>query len=149
MICDTTFLSDLVHEREAGRRGPASVFLADRRRQPFLVTVISLGEIAAMYANPNDARPLLSLGRASCSAFGFVAHPPMDIVNPFWFSHPPLFPSLGWRGELVQPGDIPIAWRAAGWQRVEITAPGRARKTSEEESLTASLRRIAWDQSTG
>jgi predicted nucleic acid-binding protein len=60
MICDTTFLSDLVHEREAGRRGPASAFLAARRRQPFLVTVISLGEIAAMYANPNDARPLLS-----------------------------------------------------------------------------------------
>ena len=60
MICDTTFLSDLVHEREAGRRGPAFAFLAARRRQPFLVTVISLGELAAMYANPNDARPLLS-----------------------------------------------------------------------------------------
>ena len=60
MIRDTTFFSDLVHEREAGRRGPASAFLAARRRQPFLVTVISLGEIAAMYANPNDARPLLS-----------------------------------------------------------------------------------------
>jgi predicted nucleic acid-binding protein len=60
MICDTTFLSDLVHEREAGRRGHASAFLARRRNQPFLVTVISLGELAAMYSNPNDARPLLS-----------------------------------------------------------------------------------------
>ena len=60
MICDTTFLSDLVHEREAGRRGSAFAFLVARRHQPFLVTVISLGEIAAMYANPNDARPLLA-----------------------------------------------------------------------------------------
>jgi predicted nucleic acid-binding protein len=60
MICDTTFLSDLVHEREASRRGPACAFLAARRRHPFLVTVISLGEIVAMYVNPNDARPLLS-----------------------------------------------------------------------------------------
>jgi len=60
MICDTTFLSDLVRERESGRRGPACLFLAARRRQPFLVTVISVGEIAAMYANPQDARLLLS-----------------------------------------------------------------------------------------
>lgn len=60
MICDTTFLSDLLHERELGRRGPAAEFLASRRRQPFLVTVISVGEIAAMYADPQDARRVLS-----------------------------------------------------------------------------------------
>ena len=60
MICDTTFLSDLVRERENGWRGPAFTFLAARRRQPFLVTVISIGEIAVMYATPNDARLLLS-----------------------------------------------------------------------------------------
>ena len=60
LICDTTFLSDLVRERENGWRGPAFTFLAARRRQPFLVTVISIGEIAVMYATPNDARLLLS-----------------------------------------------------------------------------------------
>jgi predicted nucleic acid-binding protein len=60
MICDTTFLSDLQHERERGQRGPAAAFLASHRAQPFLVTVISAGELAVVFDLPNDARRFLS-----------------------------------------------------------------------------------------
>ena len=60
MICDTTFLSDLLRERLDGRPRGAMGFLAAHRSQPFLTTVISVGEAAAMYANPEDVRPLLS-----------------------------------------------------------------------------------------
>jgi len=60
MICDTTFLSDLIHEREVGRRGPAAHFLAAHRRLPFYTTVISVGEIAAMYDSVDEARRLLA-----------------------------------------------------------------------------------------
>ncbi len=60
MICDTTFLSDLLRERLDGRPRGALAFLAAHRHQPFLTTVISVGETAAMYAHPEEARPLLS-----------------------------------------------------------------------------------------
>jgi predicted nucleic acid-binding protein len=60
MICDTTFLSDLLRERLDGRPRGALAFLAAHRRQPFLTTVISVGETAAMYAEPDEVRPLLS-----------------------------------------------------------------------------------------
>ena len=60
MICDTTFLSDLLRERADGRPRGAQAFLAAHRNQPFLTTVISVGEAAAMYANPEEARPLLT-----------------------------------------------------------------------------------------
>jgi predicted nucleic acid-binding protein len=60
MICDTTFLSDLLRERLDGRDRGAQAFLAAHRTRPFLVTVISVGETAAMYANPQEARPFLS-----------------------------------------------------------------------------------------
>ena len=60
MICDTTFLSDLLRERLDGRPRGALTFLAAHRSQPFLTTVISVGETAAMYAAPEDVRPLLS-----------------------------------------------------------------------------------------
>lgn len=38
----------------------AQAFLAAHRNQPFLATVISVGEIAAMYPNPEQVRPFLS-----------------------------------------------------------------------------------------
>jgi predicted nucleic acid-binding protein len=60
MILDTTFVSDLVHEREVGQRGPASVFLARHRAQNLAITVVTVGEIAAMYADTHDARRVLS-----------------------------------------------------------------------------------------
>ena len=60
MICDTTFLSDLLRERLDGRPRGAAAFLAAHRSQPFLFTVISVGETAAMYANPEEARPFLA-----------------------------------------------------------------------------------------
>ena len=60
MICDTTFLSDVLRERLDGRPRGALAFLAAHRNHPFLTTVISVGETAAMYANPEDVRPLLT-----------------------------------------------------------------------------------------
>src|SRR2546423_6838444 len=60
MICHTTFLSDLIHEREADRPGPAAAFLAAHRRLPFFTTVISVGEIGAMYDNAEEVRLLLA-----------------------------------------------------------------------------------------
>ena len=60
MICDTTFLSDLIRERADGRARGAQAFLVPHRNEPFLITVISVGETAAMFANPEEARPFLS-----------------------------------------------------------------------------------------
>ena len=60
MICDTTFLSDLLREQADGRPRGALEFLAAHRNQMFLTTVISVGEAAVMYANPQDVRLLLS-----------------------------------------------------------------------------------------
>ncbi|MBI4657663.1 MAG: type II toxin-antitoxin system VapC family toxin [Verrucomicrobia bacterium] len=59
MICDTTFLADLRRERQRALRGPALAFLAAHRRQPFLVTVISAGEIAVVFNSTADARTYL------------------------------------------------------------------------------------------
>jgi hypothetical protein len=47
MICDTAFLIDLLRERADGRPRGAQAFLAAHRNQPFLTTVISVGEAAA------------------------------------------------------------------------------------------------------
>jgi predicted nucleic acid-binding protein len=60
MICDTTFLSDLHAERERRIRGPAQTFLAGRRGQPFLVTVISVGELGVIFDDPAEARRFLA-----------------------------------------------------------------------------------------
>jgi predicted nucleic acid-binding protein len=60
VICDTTFLSDLFHEKERQMAGPAMSFLAGHREQPFLVSVVSFGEIAVMYENPEEVRRLFS-----------------------------------------------------------------------------------------
>ena len=60
MIADTTFLSDLHHEREQDRHGPAMRFLAARRNQVILTTVISAGELALIFPSLVDARRFLS-----------------------------------------------------------------------------------------
>lgn len=59
MIPDTTFLSDLRREHERGLRGPARRFLAQHRRQAFLLTVISLGEVSLIFDTEADARTFL------------------------------------------------------------------------------------------
>lgn len=60
MICDTNFLSDLHDEQAAGMQGPAAGFLARHRRTPLLVTVISIGEVAVIFAEQSEARRFLS-----------------------------------------------------------------------------------------
>ena len=60
MICDTNFLSELYDEQQAGMQGPAATFLSRHRQMPFLVTVISLGEVAVIFAEQADARRFLS-----------------------------------------------------------------------------------------
>src|SRR6266576_4246037 len=60
MISDTTFLSDLHHEREIGWRGPALRFLARHRGQSILATVISVGELAVIFPEAEDARRFLA-----------------------------------------------------------------------------------------
>ncbi len=60
MILDTTFLSDFQQELEAGRPGRASAFLATRRREAILTTVISAGEIAVIFESSRDARLFLN-----------------------------------------------------------------------------------------
>ena len=60
MICDTNFLSQLHDEKQLGQRGPAAAFLARNRRTPFLITVISVGEIAVIFADQSAARHFLS-----------------------------------------------------------------------------------------
>ncbi len=50
MIADTTFLSDLHHERENGLRGLAGQFLSEHRSEQLLVTVISAGELAVIFS---------------------------------------------------------------------------------------------------
>ncbi|HZR16318.1 MAG TPA: PIN domain-containing protein [Verrucomicrobiae bacterium] len=60
MICDTNFLTDLYDEQQTGLAGPARIFLAAHRRAPFLITVISLGETAVIFAHENEARKFLS-----------------------------------------------------------------------------------------
>jgi len=60
MICDTNFLSELYNEQQAGMQGPAAALLARHRQTPFLVTDISLGEVAVIFAEQTDARRFLS-----------------------------------------------------------------------------------------
>jgi len=60
MIADTTFLSDLLQEDNEGRPGNAHQFLVAHRTQPFLVTVISAGELAVVFDTTAAARTFLS-----------------------------------------------------------------------------------------
>jgi predicted nucleic acid-binding protein len=59
MIADTTWLSDFHQERAARRHGPASAFLAARRSQSMLVTVVSAGELAVIFDSEREARAFL------------------------------------------------------------------------------------------
>jgi len=45
-------------------QGPSAAFLARHRQTPFLVTVISLGEVAVIFAEQTDARRFLSRYRS-------------------------------------------------------------------------------------
>ena len=49
MIVDTTFVSDLLHERWRGRPAAASALLAKRRAQSFRLTIINAGEISVLF----------------------------------------------------------------------------------------------------
>jgi len=60
MILDTNFLGFFRREREAGQNGPASAFLAARRNQQVMVTVITAGEIAVIFDSTAEARKFLS-----------------------------------------------------------------------------------------
>ena len=64
MICDTNFLSNLYDEHQAGLHGPAAAFLTRHRQRPFLITVISLGEVAVIFADQSEARKFLGRYRA-------------------------------------------------------------------------------------
>jgi predicted nucleic acid-binding protein len=59
VIADTNFLSDLRRERRRSENGRASRFLAAHRRQPFLVTVVSAGELAVVFDTAAEARQFL------------------------------------------------------------------------------------------
>jgi predicted nucleic acid-binding protein len=58
LIADTTFLSHLLRERDRGP-GPATRFLAARRTESFLVTVVSVGELAVLFDTNQEARLFL------------------------------------------------------------------------------------------
>lgn len=60
MIAETTFLSDLRRERERGMSGPALAFLARNRNQRIMATVVSAGELAVIFDQPQDARRFLA-----------------------------------------------------------------------------------------
>jgi len=59
MIADTTFLSDFRREQERRLVGPARSLLVRHRGQPFLVSVISAGEIAVIFDTTAEARAFL------------------------------------------------------------------------------------------
>src|SRR5438046_298609 len=56
MILDTTFLSDIHREQEENRADQATAFLARHRSEPFLVTVISVGELTPLFPSEAEAR---------------------------------------------------------------------------------------------
>ena len=55
MIADTTFLSDLLDERDRGQRGPAVSFFHSHRREIIRTTIISVAEIAVMFESAQAA----------------------------------------------------------------------------------------------
>lgn len=63
MIADTTFLSDLLKERLKGKKGPASLFLEQQRAVHLTTTIISAGELAAMFDESWEAFAWLSKWR--------------------------------------------------------------------------------------
>ena len=55
MIADTTFLSDLMDERDRGLRGPAATFFHTHRREIIRTTIISVSEIAVLFDSAQAA----------------------------------------------------------------------------------------------
>jgi len=55
MIADTTFLSDLLEERDRRIRGPASSFFHMHRREVIRTTIISVSEIAVLFDSSHAA----------------------------------------------------------------------------------------------
>ena len=49
MIADTTFVSDLLKERRREQRGPATEFFRRHRSDVIRTTIITAGEISAMF----------------------------------------------------------------------------------------------------
>ena len=55
MIADTTFLSDLMDERDRQQRGPASAFFHSHRREIIRTTIISVAEIVVLFDSAQAA----------------------------------------------------------------------------------------------
>lgn len=55
MIADTTFLSDLLSERDQGQPGPATAFFHGHRQAIVRTTIISVAEIAVLFQSTQDA----------------------------------------------------------------------------------------------
>jgi hypothetical protein len=107
-------------------------------------------QLCAWFVGPRGFVLVLSTARAmehGLSPFGRASlHPRRNPLDRQRWKCPPGGPHDPSRDRSRQ--DIPLAWRAAWFPRVGITAPGQARNTIEKEPQTASLRRIYWDQST-
>ncbi len=59
MIADTTFVSDLIHERQRGVPGPAETLLHRSRAANIRLTIITAGEISVAFADAKAAREWL------------------------------------------------------------------------------------------
>jgi len=55
MIADATFLDDRLRDQRRNERGAASAFMAAPRNEPIRTTIISAGELAAMFAESTRA----------------------------------------------------------------------------------------------
>jgi tRNA(fMet)-specific endonuclease VapC len=55
MIADSTFLIDVLRERQSGRRGRALAFLAAQRAGVVRTSVISIGEVAVSFPSSQAA----------------------------------------------------------------------------------------------
>jgi predicted nucleic acid-binding protein len=59
MIADTTFVSDLIHERRRSVPGPAATLLYRSRAANIRLTIITAGEISVVFADAKAARAWL------------------------------------------------------------------------------------------
>jgi predicted nucleic acid-binding protein len=73
MLLDTQFLIEFQRELDAGRMGRARTFLTRHRRRPLLVSVVSLGEIAAGMPDSDTAREFAGSFRRILNLFPELA----------------------------------------------------------------------------
>lgn len=59
MLTDTTFWVDLLHERQARQRGPASLFIAQHRAFELYVSIVTWGELAEGFPEHGELRRFL------------------------------------------------------------------------------------------